>query len=114
MGKQSRRVRMKDVDATNECPVCTDSFKDVDGSPDNALGCKNKHLICVECVSRLVEPTPKCGPTCSMLQYTCPLCRTESCISNVHLLVIVKRSWSQAFKCFPCEHAVHAWNARSE
>ena len=97
-----------------ECPVCTEQLLDgSDGVPDNGLVCSNAHAICVDCVGRLAEPSFKCSPTCSMLKFTCPLCRVTACLDNLQLLVVTKRSWDKAYACFPCEHARQAFNERA-
>eukprot|EP00966_Prymnesium_polylepis_P160304 3706133-Prymnesium_polylepis.1 len=106
MGKQSRRNREK------KCPVCFEGFKMQGEVPDNALGCKNDHWMCVSCVAKVAKPTLKCREQCSGLNFCCPLCRTTACIENRHLLVVTKGSWTEAFKCFDCPHSMETWNCQ--
>ena len=113
MGKKSHRRKTVDAEV---CPVCTNPFgakHPIGGVPDNTLGCANGHLVCVDCMSHLlVAKEDKCNASCSMTAYICPMCRAHACIGNVHLLVLAKRSWTEAWKCFPCEHVMAKWDNR--
>ena len=66
----------------------------------------------MRCVARLATPTDRCGAECSGLSYTCPLCRHSACISHLHMLVMLKGSWAEALRCFPCSHTCEAWSFR--
>lgn len=76
----------------------------------NSLSCPNGHHVCTACVAKLARPTGRCNEECSGLNYQCPLCRQVSCISNIHMLVLLKGSWQDALRCFDCAHECRAWN----
>lgn len=84
------------------------------GAHDNALYCENGHALCVACVRQIARPAVRCGGECSGLGFVCPLCRVPACISNFHMLVLVKGSWGVAFGEFPCRRTRRLWNARRE
>tara|TARA_B110000902_G_scaffold239997_1_gene289109 strand:+ start:1014 stop:1466 length:453 start_codon:yes stop_codon:yes gene_type:complete len=84
------------------CPVCFEAFECPDGIEklDNALACPNQHLICLSCVSKLMKYKDCGGRSCSRFGYTCPLCRTYTCLRKVHMVVLATRSWYKAMGLF--------------
>ena len=83
---RGQRVRAK------RCTICMDTVlaaHPTDDISDNALSCCNEHQICVGCVRRLVKPTKLCSPVCGGFSYTCPMCRTESCLRPSHVLTLL-------------------------
>ena len=100
MGKASRRHRMKDSVAHQECPVCLDALKFSSSDPDfpdNTLQCKNGHSLCTSCVGRLVQPCMHApNERCSAFHFNCPMCRGTACMESIHVLVVLKGSWDLA------------------
>ena len=101
------------------CPVCLETCDTSETNPydeevpNGALMCGNGHAICVGCVAKLVRPGPRCkSPSCSQLEYVCPVCRTQACISNFHALVMLKGSWARAHALFSCGCELRAFDER--
>ena len=92
--------------------MCFEPFASAVPPHDEALACPHGHSVCVQCVARLVTPTDRCGDECSGLQYRCPLCRHSVCVTHLHMLVMLKGSWSKALGCFKCHHLCQAWMHR--
>jgi len=66
---------------------------------DNALKCANGHDLCTACVAKLVEPRIRpCCESCSSFHFTCPLCRSDACMRQCHVLVVLKDSWDKMFE----------------
>ena len=84
------------VDNERDCPVCFEAFQSTDVEYDNALACSNGHWVCVTCVARLVTVTQCTDAECTGFAYTCPVCRHAACVSRLHMLVLLKQSWSAA------------------
>ena len=104
--------------AANTCPVCFEAFtynghvyRNGVEVPDNAIGCSNKHMVCIKCVGKICSPhrcmNPR--PSCPVFTFTCPVCRDLNSIYNMQLLCILKNSWSAAMNCFGCEHEMRDW-----
>ena len=94
-----------------ECPVCLEALSErqLEGVRDDALACPRGHNVCAGCVRRLARPTERCGPDCSGLNFVCPLCRSVSCVSNLHMLVLIKGSWRAAAGEFSGCRECFAW-----
>lgn len=102
MGTNKRKRKAAAAEEPLTCPVCFEAFKCLEGisDPDDALACPNQHLLCLSCVSKMMKYTDCDGPQCSRFSFTCPICRSHSCLRNVHMVVLGTRSWFAATGLF--------------
>jgi len=93
-----------------ECPVCFCALRgDVCGLvTDNSLSCANGHKVCTDCVRRLVVPD---NTTETGFSYRCPVCREESGLSRLHVMVLIYGTWGRAQEQFRSEREVRQWTA---
>ena len=91
-----------------ECPICFNALQgDVCGLvADNSLGCPSGHCVCIECLTKLVEP---CDEEPTGFCYRCPLCRVDAGLSRLHVMVLIYGSWERAQRKFRCEQDVRRW-----
>lgn len=108
----SKRGRARRSRRREECPVCLEALSErqMEGVKDDALACPRGHNVCARCVGRLARPTGRCGPGCSGLNFVCPLCRSVACVSNLHMLVLIKGSWRAAVGEFSGCRECDAWS----
>lgn len=94
------------------CPVCFEEFAPTASrvGPDDALCCKHDHWVCAKCVGRIAKPTRLCSSKCSGLHYACPMCRSDTCMAPMHVLVVMKGSWRQTCSCFKTIHDSEQWS----
>jgi hypothetical protein len=98
----NKRKRKTVVDAPAEpaestCPVCFSEFDRPEGLGgfDTVLHCANKHMVCLECVAKMMKYTGcKGGHSCTQFGYTCPICRSQCCLKKLQMLVLACRSWT--------------------
>ena len=87
----------RDANAMGEesCPVCFGALQgDFRGVvADNSLVCPNGHKVCTDCMRRLVEP---CDTEATGFCYRCPMCREETGLSRLHMMVLVCGTWGRA------------------
>ena len=94
------------------CPVCFEVLEgDLRGCvTNNSICCPNRHNVCTTCLRKLlranVEP---CEETPTGFCYRCPICREESGMTILHLMVLVKESWKVAMQEFEDQDQVRRW-----
>ena len=95
---------------SEECPVCFCALRgDVCGLvTDNSMRCPNGHQVCTDCMRRLVEP---CDTAETGFSYRCPMCREESSLSRLHVMVLMYGTWARAQEKFRSEREVRQWVA---
>ncbi|MDC0526260.1 hypothetical protein OAO87_04580, partial [bacterium] len=89
----------------DECPVCFCELRgDVGGVVrNNSLACPVGHLVCTDCLRKLVEP---CEEECTGLSFRCPMCRAQAGMTPYQMMVMIKGSWRGARDAFEDERHV--------
>lgn len=89
-------------------PLCGHVASPLSVVTDNSLCCPAGHKVCTACLWGLVRPNEH---ESSGFSYCCPLCREESGLTRLHVLVLLRGTWGRAAEKFGSDAHRREWNA---